>query len=278
MKLTHHSFKGIGISLVGIVFSLMLISTSYAASPDEWRCKSYARDAVEQNAKNISAKCGFTGLRWSSDKVGQKKWCLSVKKTITAKEHHARKDMLESCFASKSSRTNPENQPNIPKTCNDPSANYLPIRYLYSEYRYDKELYTPVGSNGLISNDFNADDQKDYVFAEQDAKNNVRLMSCLSTPTGNYQRQGTGVKFYISSYGLSSEQYFVSLEKGLLNININYFGHNEGTCSTNGVYAYKTNKHQFEMVDLIADCSPVIGTDGQPYPLSPPTLPEILRE
>jgi len=276
MKSNYTSFSKAALILLSSLFFFTFIPPAYSASADEWRCQSYARDAVEQNNKNISANCGFTGLRWNSDKEGQKQWCLTTRKAITAKENNIRKKMLEGCFIKKSSRTNPRNQPNIPKACRDPSGNYLPIRYLYSGYRYETVLSVPVGKHGLIQYDFNADGYKDYVFAERDTKNRIRLTSCLSNASDKYQRRLTGINFYADSYSLSSEQYAISRQNASLNISINSFGHNEGSCFANGIYSYKPNTQQFEMIDSKADCSPVIDAEGQPYPLYPPTLPKIL--
>lgn len=274
MKLTHYSLK---ISILGSVLCLVPISLVNAASSNEWWCKSYAQDAVAQNAKNISAKCGFTGLRWNSDKAGQKQWCLGVKKSIASKENNIREDMLTRCFTEKSSRNNPDNQLPVPTSCKDPSASYIPVRNLYTEFRYERELHVPVGENGLIRYDFNGDGKQDYLFAENNAKNNVRLISCFSNQAGSYKRNLTGVNFYADSFSLASDQYTISLKKHLLTIDVNYFGHNEGSCFTKGVYAYKPNAQHFSMVDSVADCSPVIGVDGEPYPMSPPALPSTLK-
>lgn len=272
MKLTQPSFKKNVVYLLSTLVFLSLISTAYAASPDEWRCGSYARDAVEQNKQNITAACGFTGLRWNNDEAGQKQWCLKVVEETAEMEKNIRQDMLAKCFTKKSSLSNPENQPNIPKACQDPSKTYTAIRKIYSSFRYDKNLHTVVNKNGLIRYDFNGDGQSDYVFTELNTQSNLRLLTCFSHPSGNYQRVLSNMNFYTDSSGLSTEQYNVTLRNGLLHIDIDYFGHNEGSCSSRGSYAYKKDQQRFIIVDSDSGCSPVIDSDGQPYPLSPPTL------
>jgi len=72
MIVNYPPFRTTVISLLVGFCSLSFMAPTYAASADEWRCKSYARDAVEQNAKNLSAGCGFTGLRWNNDKAAVK--------------------------------------------------------------------------------------------------------------------------------------------------------------------------------------------------------------
>ena len=277
MKLEYTSFRKVITILLSSFLYLFFIPSAYSASSDEWRCNSYAQDAAEQNRQNRSASCGFTGLRWNNDKEGQKQWCLTVRRGITAKEHRIRKNMLENCFVRKSARTNPENQPNIPRACKDPSNIYLPVRNIYSGYRYEKTLYKPVGRNGLIKHDFSGDSQSDYLFIEQSRNNDVRLVSCFSNTQNGYQRQLTDMHFYTNSGSLSSEQYSISTRNGLLNIEINSFAHNEGSCFTSGFYTFNRKKQRFEVIDSKSDCSPVIDSSGQPYPIYPPQLPKMFR-
>ena len=263
------------IKIISLIVLFNLSTFAYAAD-NEWRCNNYAAEAVAQNRQNQAAACGFTGLRWSNNKAGQKQWCLSVNKKISRQESNIRKKMLNACFARKSKRRNPSNQLNLPRKCKDPSRRYIPIRRIYPWYRYERELYTPVKPNGLIRYDFNRDGRRDFIFIERNLKNEIRLIQCFSTVNG-YQRSLTGVAFDAVSNDLFSERYGFSNKNGDLQINIESFAHNEGTCFAQGSYHYSKSQHKFEIQTQHSSCSAVKDpVTGEDYPITP--LPLILSD
>jgi len=64
------------------------------------RCRNYAREAVEQNRKNLSYGCGFTGGRWHSNENRHYNWCRSATVGQANNESRARNDQLRSCRSS----------------------------------------------------------------------------------------------------------------------------------------------------------------------------------
>ena len=279
MSIKQHSFNR---SFVAVFLSLFLgiifINNVASAPADEWRCDSYAREAVSANKENKDAGCGFTGLRWNSDKAGQKEWCLIVPKEEARKETIIRKKMLENCITKKASADSDNNQLNLPKACTDASNVYTPVRKIITWYRYKKSLYMPIKETGLIQYDLNNDKQKDYLFIEKNKKKNVQLTACLSNKNG-YQRELTDVSFTPNpSDSTSSEQYSISLKKGLINIDINYFGHNEGSSRTLASYAYNTEKKQFELESTDSSNAGVIDPEtSEAYPIYVPKAPLMRR-
>lgn len=266
------------ISTLILYFGLTLITIVHAATASEWQCNRYAREAVEQNKKNEAAGCGFTGLRWNNNKKGQKQWCLTVSSEITKKEMTARKRKLEGCFKEKSSRRSRQNQLKLPSMCRASSKGYTPVRQLYSSFRYKKSLYMPIKSRGLIRYDYNGDGRRDYLFIEQNASKHVQLVNCFSQKGSGYQRQLTDVSFHANLDSLSGRQYSISMKKGLLQVDIDSFAHNEGSCFAKGAYSYNKNKQHFAMVNSQSDCSPVSDpTTGDTYPISPPKLPKMRK-
>ena len=93
-------------------------------------CNNYANRAVEQHKINIKLRCGFKGLRWNSDKEGQKKWCLTVLDILTERETNARQEKLTSCFTQKTSSDNAQNRLKLPKGCYDEKIN-IPLLNQY---------------------------------------------------------------------------------------------------------------------------------------------------
>ena len=266
------------ISTLILYFGLTSITIVHSATANEWQCNNYARDSVEQNKKNEAAACGFTGLRWNNDKKGQKQWCLTVSSATTKKETAARKRKLETCFKKKSSRSSRQNQLKLPTTCRASSTGYTPVRQLYSWFRYERGLYMPIKNRGLIRYDFNGDGRRDYLFIEQNAKKNVRLVNCFSQKENGYKRQLTDVSFHADLDSLSSEQYAISMKNGLLQVDINTFAHNEGSCFAKGAYSYNKSKQHFEIVSSQSDCSPVSDPEtGEAYPIYPPKLPKMKK-
>lgn len=274
MKIKQHT-KNKTVLLFSILTITLSVTINTHAADNEWRCSNYASEAVEQNKQNQLAGCGFSGLRWNNDEEGQKRWCLTVPRSISSKENTIRKKQLDSCFQQKTARNNPNNQPKLPKSCQDSSHTFIPIKRLYSWYRYKREVYTAVKDNGVIKYDFNADGHKDYIFIERDNANTVRLAYCISTPTA-YQRRLSNVKFNANSDDLSSLRYSFYMKNGAFNIDINTFAHNEGSCFATGAYSYNQSTQKFKMISSNADCSPVFDPiTGEEYPIYPPELPDL---
>jgi len=69
-------------------------------------CSQYAQTAVSQYQQNLQQHCGFTGLRWSNNKVGQMQWCMTVDERITANENQIRQHLLDNCSTQKNAKTN----------------------------------------------------------------------------------------------------------------------------------------------------------------------------
>lgn len=68
----------------------------YDAAPSF--CDAYATKAVSQNLAASAAKCDVSGLRWSDDLEGQKKWCSGVREDVAQAETRARALALLECF------------------------------------------------------------------------------------------------------------------------------------------------------------------------------------
>jgi len=268
-------FIKIGIAL----FIFMSFPVAYAeTSARAYQCDYYSRDAVEQYKKNLQFDCGFKGLRWSNNKAGQRKWCMSVRKSITDKENNIRKKMLERCFKTKTSLKNKSNHPNIPDRCKDPKGLYTPIKSIYSWYRYKREVRTPV-AKGVIKFDFNGDGGLDYIFIEQNKKQNVQLTTCLSDKKNkSYRRKVTRIAFSAKGDSLSSEGYDISIKDKQLQISFSYFEHNAGSSFAEGFYAYNNHKHIFELKDSISNGAgiPMPPDYTQSYPIYIPTPPKTL--
>jgi len=85
------------ITLLFFYSSLTFSSPSGLTKTDVEFCFDYAQIAVEQNQKNLQQHCGFKGLRWSDDQLGQMQWCMTVSKNIATAENQARQDLLADC-------------------------------------------------------------------------------------------------------------------------------------------------------------------------------------
>ncbi|MDX2266413.1 MAG: hypothetical protein NW215_15745 [Hyphomicrobiales bacterium] len=59
-------------------------------------CEAYAREAVAQNARNLSSGCGFAGARWSADLSGHLTWC-QIFPRAAAEEERERARLLDRC-------------------------------------------------------------------------------------------------------------------------------------------------------------------------------------
>lgn len=257
----------------------MSFPVAYAENTQrDYQCNNYSRDAVEQHKKNLQFNCGFKGLRWSHNKAGQRKWCMTVKKSITDKENSVRRKMLDDCFKTKTSLNNRRNQPSIPYRCKDSKGFYTPIKSVYSWYRYQRTIRTPV-KNGLIKSDFNHDGQPDYIFIEQDKKKNVQLTTCISTKNNkSYQRKVTSIRFSVKGDSLMSEGYNILMKGRELQISFTYFEHNAGSSFAEGFYAYNNRKHLFELKDSMSSSSgvPMPPNYTDLYPIHVPKPPKIL--
>lgn len=236
----------------------------------EYHCQGYVERALAQNQQNKQFACGYSGLRWNDNREGQYQWCLTAKQSISHAEDDARNELLKQCFTKKTSKDNPENHPAIPAACVDNSKEYQAVKNIYSAFRYEKTITTPV-ENGLIRYDYNQDNKDDFLFLELKDEM-AHLSACMSQPDG-YQRKQTGVIFYAPG-GSSAEQYQFLQQDEQLQITINQFAHNEGSSFRSTHYRYNTTQQAFEIVKDTADSSPV-EYDGQPYPMGSPQTPDM---
>lgn len=65
-------------------------------------CDAYAVKATSQYQTAQAARCEVSGLRWSDDEAGQKKWCEGVRENVAQAETHARAETLIQCLSPKS--------------------------------------------------------------------------------------------------------------------------------------------------------------------------------
>ena len=61
-------------------------------------CDAYATKAVSQHNTAGAAHCDVSGLRWSNDVDGQKRWCETVSEAVAQAETQARAQALLACF------------------------------------------------------------------------------------------------------------------------------------------------------------------------------------
>ncbi len=275
--MTYKQNLSMPIKVIIAFFTLTYLTNANAdSSKRSYECDYYAREAVEQHRKNLQFNCGFKGTRWNNNRIGQKNWCVTVRKNITDKENNIRKQMLENCFKTKTALNNPENHPKIPSSCKDHKKNYTAIKSIYSWYRYDKEVRTPV-ENGLIQADFNRDGRLDYVFIEQNKKQKIRLIACISDKNfKSYQRKTTSIVFDAKGDSLMSEGYHISMSGKQLHLSLTYFGHNEGSSSADGFYIYNNRKHVFELKDSTSSAMGIPMNSGYNYPIYVPVPPRKL--
>ncbi|MCK5895158.1 MAG: hypothetical protein KAG20_00030 [Cocleimonas sp.] len=265
------------IKTVITLIALFSFSMSYAkTSKRVYECNYYARSAVTQQKQNRQAHCDFKGLRWSDDKAGHAKWCVTVRRSITDSEEAIRNKQLKTCFTEKAALSNRENQPNIPYDCKDRQGHYTAIKSIYSWYRYYKEIRTPV-ENGLITMDFNADNRPDYVFIEQSKAQAIQLTACFSQGL-RYKRMPTRIGFSATGDALSSYGHYISLKDNALQILFTYFGHNEGSSSAQGAYVYNQALSVFELKNETSSHAgiPFGGNEGETYPIYVPKPPAVL--
>lgn len=62
------------------------------------RCDTYAREAVQGAAQNVTSNCKYTGSRWSADYAGHKTWCMAASETSVKKEEDVRGKGLSECL------------------------------------------------------------------------------------------------------------------------------------------------------------------------------------
>lgn len=67
---------------------------------DEARCTTYANEAVRASRANTAEGCGFTGLRWTSNRNEHFNWCMDNPESASRTESRARNAELTSCRAS----------------------------------------------------------------------------------------------------------------------------------------------------------------------------------
>lgn len=263
------------IALCGLLYFPNAYSDTSAKT---YHCNYYARDAVEQQRKNLQFQCGYQSLRWSSNKEGQQKWCMTVRESISNKENRTRKEMLDRCFKEKTSLSNSKNHPKIPNRCKDPKGHYTPIKSIYSWYRYQQKIRTPV-KQGLISSDFNRDGRSDYIFIEQDKKQGVQLTTCLSRKNSkSYNRKPTSIGFSAKGDALISDDIEISLQGKQLHITRRYFEHNAGSSNADGYYSYNNDKQIFELKSSFNSNAgiPMEPDYTESYPIHTPTLAKTL--
>ena len=77
--------------------ALEINETPIAYAADDMYCTQYAKEAVAQNQKNLTRRCGFTGGRWQSDYNKHYSWCIKVAGTVAQSETKARQNSLSGC-------------------------------------------------------------------------------------------------------------------------------------------------------------------------------------
>jgi hypothetical protein len=74
----------------------LLALTSVAASAN---CDWYVKTSLEQQQRNQTLKCGFSGSEWSVDKTAHASWCGSVGPDVSRAAAQKRESQLEQCAA-----------------------------------------------------------------------------------------------------------------------------------------------------------------------------------
>lgn len=233
-------------------------------------CKNYGDGAVEQHQLNLRYACGYTGARWNNDSAGQAKWCLSVPDRISNAESAARSEALAECYVKKTSLSNPDNHPKVPKACLAP-AGYTAVKALNRAYRYER-LPTEFVEKGLIRYDYNSDQREDFIFLEANKKH-ARVIICLSQKTV-YRRYITDIGFDASGNDLEDDDYRLRQQGKLLTVQINRFMHNGGSSGRSVKYRYDLKAKKFTVAENLMDSNPVY-YDGEPYPMSIPDTPTL---
>lgn len=232
-------------------------------------CQTYAKKAVQQHKTNLTLGCGLTGLRWNNDQKGQYKWCLTVSKKITDQEDVARTQALAQCKSPKSTPVvgNSNSVLPIPSACVSTSAK--PVKSFATAFRYETKEVTPVQPNGLIKYDFNQDKANDYLFLERN-NDNVRLVQCMSQGE-TWKRYLSDMEYNAKGDALFSIAYNFERKGDNLQININSFGHDDGSCDTEAQYHYNKASKTFKLINSKGDCT----TADPTKPLYPPTAPTL---
>ncbi|MCK5726897.1 MAG: hypothetical protein KAH22_08755 [Thiotrichaceae bacterium] len=238
---------------------------------NQYRCANYAKTAVEQHQINLDLKCGFKGLRWNKNKKGQENWCLTVLDILSDKENIAREEKLSGCFTKKTSSSNPSNQLKLPKECHNPDRKYTPVKSIYYDYKYNKEIAQLV-QDGLIEYDYNKDGKKDFVFVEQ-SKKEVKIAVCMSSQS-NYQRLKTNMNHRLDQSITDSQKYNINQDNDQLIIRIDRFAHNDGSSFRVTNFRYNTTKQAFEIIKSKTDVS-TVSSGGLTSIMGLPDVPEI---
>jgi len=268
---TYNALIGMPVVLRGHHANRQLITGSQAAlnkikQNRQSECQRYANNSIKQNTQNNTLRCGFKGSRWTNDRAGQFNWCMTMLSPVTSIEDDFRNKSLANCQAQKASPTNRKNRPAIPQACDDPGKQYRAVKSINHSFRYEKKIKSPV-SNGMIRYDYNRDKSHDYVFLEVKDKK-ARVAVCLSRGRG-YQRRVTDLEFSTEGYGTSGSEYWLTQNGDTLKLNINYFGHNEGSSGRNTSYRFQPNTGRFKIVSDNSDSSGVF-QDGFEYPIFVP--------
>ena len=79
-----------------LVFAGALAAQPVAALAN---CDWYVKTALEQQQRNLTLKCGFSGAEWSVDKVAQANWCASVGPDVSRTTAQKREAQLTQCAA-----------------------------------------------------------------------------------------------------------------------------------------------------------------------------------
>lgn len=261
---------------VNIATASITIPTMEAISNNTYKnnsCQYYVDTSLQQNALNKKHHCGFTGSRWNDDKKGQFQWCMGALERASRAETDARTKLLETCISQKAAVDNPENQPKLPTQCKSSDPKKQAVKMLYRYFHYKTELDQPI-ADGLIRYDYNGDKKEDYLFLER-YKDYVEVMLCLSSAQ-SYQRQKIGITFDAKGGDLDEYRYYIKQVNNQLNIDINFFGHNQGSSYRLLSYIFDKKKNIFVETKNETGSSPVY-YDGQPYPLGAPDTPTILN-
>ena len=98
--------------LSSVLFLVIFCSFANAASD----CSSYGDTAAAQHAQNKANNCGFSGLRWHSDRNAHETFCNLVGTGNAAKETRKRQRDLDKCLSSGGQQEEVEAAPQCKKS------------------------------------------------------------------------------------------------------------------------------------------------------------------
>ncbi|CAA6819983.1 MAG: Unknown protein [uncultured Thiotrichaceae bacterium] len=238
---------------------------------NESRCKGYVGSVLELQKKNQQYQCGLTGALWNIDKQQQFEWCMGELEESVSAANAKRSEEIDACISRKTATTNPQNIPEIPAVCFHPDSRYKAVKSLHRAYRYQKSLEQPV-ENGLIRYDYNKDKKEDFVFLELH-DHLAKVVVCFSAEN-TYRRQLTDIEFSARGDSVEGEQYRISQDQEILQVEISSLIHNTGSSFRQIEYRYHVAKQAFEIVKNHAESTPVY-YDGVPSPMGTPRTPSL---